>query len=415
MATLKPFRAYRPIKDKAFLVASVPYDVISTAEARDIAKRNPISFLRVTKPEIDFSRDHNPYDHDVYLKGENNFRKACEMGLFKQDENECLYIYMLEKEGKQQTGLVGCVGIEDFFNDVIRKHELTRPDKEEDRKNHIRFTNMQAEPVFFSYPSMEKIDQIIAEIKKGSKPEYDFTATDRVRHAVWVVSDPEKIQQLVAEFEKIPHTYVADGHHRTAASALVGREMRHKNPHHQGIEEYNFFMAAHFPHDQLQIIDYNRVVKDLNGLSREEFINLLNQSFDIKSNGPAQYKPRKPHEIAMYLEGNWFILRPKTGTWNENDPIDDLDVTILYEQILKPVLGIEDLRTDQRIDFVGGSRGLDELEKRVENGEMKVAFALYPVSMEQLMKIADSGKIMPPKTTWFEPKLRSGLFVHKLD
>jgi uncharacterized protein (DUF1015 family) len=414
MATLKPFRAYRPAKDKAFLVASAPYDVISFSEAKEIAKRNPISFLRVTKPEIDFSRNYDPHSHDVYIKGENNFRKACEMGLFVQDQTECLYVYMLEKEGKQQTGLVGCVGIEDFFNDVIKKHELTRPDKEEDRKNHIRFTNMHAEPVFFAYPAVKKIDQIITQIKK-SEPEYDFTATDRVRHVVWVVSDTGKINQLVDEFEKIPNTYVADGHHRTAAAALVGRELRHRNPHHQGIEEYNFFMAVHFPHDQLQIIDYNRLVKDLNGLNRDEFLSLLNQSFEIKSNGPAQYKPLKPHEISMYLEGNWFILRSKPGTWKKKDPIGELDVTILYEQILKPVLGIEDLRTDQRIDFVGGNRGLDELEKRVNSGEMKAAFALYPVSMKQLMKIADSDRIMPPKTTWFEPKLRSGLFVHKLD
>ncbi len=414
MATLKPFRAYRPLKDKAFLVASAPYDVISSSEAKEIVKRNPISFLRITKPEVDFSRDHDPHHHDVYLKGESNFRKACEMGLYNQDKVECLYVYMLEKEGKQQSGLVGCVWIEDFFNDVIRKHELTRPDKEEDRKNHIRYTNMHAEPVFFAYPAVSNIDKIISEIKR-TKPEYDFVATDRVRHVVWIVSDPAKIHKLVEEFEKIPHTYVADGHHRTAASALVGRELRHKNPHHQGIEEYNFFMAVHFPHNQLQIIDYNRVVKDLNGLSRDEFLNLLNQSFDIKSNGPAQYKPQKNHEISMFLEGNWFILRPKPGIWNEKDPIGELDVTILYEQILRPILGIEDLRTDQRIDFVGGSRGLDELEKRVNSGEMKIAFALFPVSMEQLMKIADSGKIMPPKTTWFEPKLKSGLFVHKLD
>lgn len=414
MATLKPFRAYRPVKDKAFLVASAPYDVISTAEAREISKRNPITFLRVTKPEIDFSSDHDPYINDVYIKGENNFRKACEIGLFNQDKTECLYVYMLEKNGRQQTGLVGCVWIEDYFNEVIKKHELTRPETEEDRKNHIRFTNMHAEPVFFAYPAVSDIDKIISKIKK-SNPEYDFIATDRVRHVVWVVSDPGVINNLVNEFEKIPHTYVADGHHRTAASALLGREMRHKNPHHQGIEEYNFFMAVHFPHNQLQIIDYNRLVKDLNGLSRDEFLNLLNQSFDIKSNGPAQYKPQKPHEISMYLEGNWFILRAKPGTWDQKDSIGELDVTILYEQILKPILGIEDLRSDLRIDFVGGSRGLDELEKRVNNGEMKAAFALYPVTMMQLMRIADSGKIMPPKSTWFEPKLRSGLFVHKLD
>jgi uncharacterized protein (DUF1015 family) len=414
MASLKPFRAYRPVRDKAFLVASVPYDVISSDEARDRVKRNPISFLRITKPEVDFSRDHDPYDHDVYLKGELNFRKACEIGLFQQDNQDCLYVYMLEKDGKQQTGIVGCVGIEDYFNEVIRKHEQTRPDKEEDRKNHIRCTNMHAEPVMFAYQAVPAIDRIITGIK-NAEPEYDFIATDRVRHAVWVASDPKVIESLINEFEKIPNTYVADGHHRTAASALLGRELRQKNPHHQGIEEYNFFMAVHFPHDQLQINDYNRLVRDLNGLNRDEYINLLNQSFEITSNGPAQYKPQKPHEISMYLEGNWFILKAKPGTWHQDDPISSLDVSILYEQLLKPVLGINDLRTDQRIDFVGGSRGLDELEKRVNSGEMKAAFALYPVSMDQLMEIAGRGEIMPPKTTWFEPKLRSGLFVHKLD
>ncbi|MBR9999798.1 MAG: DUF1015 domain-containing protein [Cyclobacteriaceae bacterium] len=414
MASLKPFRAYRPVKDQAFLVASVPYDVISSNEAKELVKRNPISFLRITKPEVDFARDHDPYGHEVYIKGEVNFRKACEIGLFKQDEKDCLYVYMLEKDGKQQTGLVGCVGIEDYFSEVIKKHELTRPDKEEDRKNHIRFTNMHAEPVLFAYHADPGIDRIITAIK-DSDPEYDFIATDRVRHVVWVISEQEVIDSLVNEFEKIPHTYVADGHHRTAASAILGRELRHKNPHHQGIEEYNYFMAVHFPHDQLQIIDYNRLVKDLNGLSRDEFLNLLSQSFDIKSNGPAQYKPQKPHEISMYLEGNWCILRAKPGTWEKNDPVGSLDVTILYEQILRPILGIGDLRTDKRIDFAGGSRGLDELEKRVNSGEMKVAFALYPVTMEQLMETADSDRIMPPKTTWFEPKLRSGLFVHKLD
>ena len=413
MATLKPFRAFRPVKDKAFLVASVPYDVISSNEARELVKGNPISFLRVIKPEIDFPRSHDPCSHDVYLKGEINFRKACEIGLFEQDKNDSLYIYMLEKDGKRQTGIVGCAAIDDYFNDIIKKHELTRQDKEEDRKNHIRFTNMNAEPVFFAYPSVKKIDDIVSTIKK-TKPVYDFKTTDRIRHVVWAVSDPKLIQSIVDEFDKIPNTYVADGHHRTAAAALVGKELRHKNPHHQGIEEYNYFMAVHFPHDQLQILDYNRLVKDLNGLSRDEFIDLLNQSFDIKSNGPAQYKPQKPHEISMYLEGNWCILRAKPGTWDEQDPIGVLDVTILYEQILKPILGIEDLRSDRRIDFVGGVRGLDELEKRVNSGEMKVAFALYPVTMDQLMSIANSGKTMPPKTTWFEPKLRSGLFVHML-
>jgi uncharacterized protein (DUF1015 family) len=335
------------------------------------------------------------------------------MGLFTQDEKESLYIYKLEKEGRTQTGIVGCASIEDYFNDVILKHELTRPDKEEDRKNHVRVTHLNAEPVFFAYPAVRKIDEMVDEIKK-TKPIYNFVAPDRVRHVVWQVDHETRIAQLVEEFEKIPHTYVADGHHRTAAAALVGREMRNKNPHHQGIEEYNYFLAVHFPHDQLRIIDYNRVVKDLNGLSRDEFLDLLSQSFDIKSNGPAHYFPKKPHEFAMYLEGNWCILRARPDTWDDTDPIDRLDVTILYKQVLKPILGIEDVRTDDRIDFVGGTRGLEELEKRVNENEMKVAFALYPVTMEDLMAIADRGQIMPPKTTWFEPKLRSGLFVHML-
>ncbi len=413
MAILKPFKAYRPVPDKAHFVASVPYDVISTEEAKRAVKGNSLSFLRVIKPEVDFPKDHDPYSPAVYQKAKTNFERACEMGLFKQDEKESLYIYMLEKEGHRQTGIVGCAGIEDYFNEVIKKHELTRPDKEEDRKNHIRYTNMNAEPVFLAYPRSKVLDGIVAEIKKA-KPLYDFKMPDRVRHVVWQVSDEPTVKSITDEFEKIPKTYVADGHHRTAAAALVGRELRSKNPHHQGIEEYNYFMAAYFPHNQLTILDYNRLVTDLNGLSRDEFIDLLSQSFDIKTCGPGQYKPKKPHELSLYLEGNWCILRAKPGTWNDKDPVDRLDVTLLYKQILKPILGIEDVRTDKRIDFVGGIRGLDELEKRVNNGEMKVAFALYPVRMDDLMEIADRGEIMPPKTTWFEPKLRSGLFVHML-
>jgi len=414
MALLKPFKAFRPVKDKAHLVASKPYDVINTLEAKIEASGNPLSFLHIVKPEIDFPEDQNPYGPEVYFKGRDNFRALCAKGIMVQDETDSYYIYMLEKDDRQQTGIVGCAGIEDYFNDVILKHELTRPDKEEDRKNHVRVTNMNAEPVFFAFRTVKKLDELIERIKKGNSV-YDFVAEDGVRHVIWKVSNRMDIDAISAYFDKIDHTYVADGHHRTAAAALVGRELQNKNRYHQGIEEYNYFMAVHFPDNQLQIIDYNRIVKDLNGHSGETFLKLLGQSFEIKSNGAAQYKPQQLHELGMYLEGNWYILRAMDNAFDDKDPIGVLDVTILSEQILKPILGIEDLRTDKRIDFVGGTRGLGELEKRVNSGDMKVAFALYPVTMQQLMDISDSDQIMPPKTTWFEPKLASGLLVHILD
>ncbi len=411
MAVLKPFRAFRPQPKYIKEVASRPYDVINTPEAKIEAKGKPLSFLHVVKPEIDFPDDMNPYGPEIYIKGRDNFKKLCKDGTFFQDTSESLYIYMLEMNGKQQTGIVGCASIDDYFSNVIRKHELTRPDKEEDRVNHIRISEMQAEPVFFSYPYHAELDVILKEIKKGPA-EYDFLADDSIRHAVWRVSDKIMIGRIVSLFNGIPNTYIADGHHRTAAAAIAGKEFRGKNPKHDGTEEYNFFLAVHFPDNELQIMDYNRVVKDLNGHSREELLELLSNSFEIRSNGPALYKPSRLHEFSMYLEGTWFVLRALQGSWDEKNPVGVLDVTILYEQVLKPVLGIEDLRKDKRIDFVGGIRGLGELEKRVNSGEMKVAFALYPVSMKQLMDIADAGTIMPPKTTWFEPKLRSGLFVH---
>jgi uncharacterized protein (DUF1015 family) len=414
MAIFKPFKALRPVREKVEQVASKPYDVINTREAREEAKGNPNSFFHIVKPEIDFPDDQDPYSPEVYRKAVSNFNHLREENIFNQDSENSFYIYMLVKEGREQTGIVGCAGIEDYFNDIILKHELTHPDKEEDRKNHVRITNMNAEPVFFAYRAVKELDELVDKIKNNS-PEYDFVAPDKVRHIVWKVDDRSTINEIIDYFNRIPYTYVADGHHRTAAAALVGRELQNKNQYHQGVEEYNYFMAVHFPDNQLKIIDYNRIVKDLNGLTRDGFLDLVGQSFEIKSNGPAAYKPQKLHEIGMYIEGTWFILRAKKVAINDQDPIGVLDVTVLYEQILNPILGIEDLRTDKRIDFVGGTRGLAELEKRVNSNEMKVAFALYPVSMEQLMNISDSGMIMPPKTTWFEPKLASGLFVHSLD
>jgi uncharacterized protein (DUF1015 family) len=317
--------------------------------------------------------------------------------------------------GKTQYGIVGCAAVNDYLNNVIKKHELTRPDKEEDRMKHVRINNANLEPVFFSYPAVEEIDQIVKAFILNNVPVYDFVADDGIGHHFWVISDQGILSSLIELFAAIPFTYVADGHHRTAAAALVGKEKREKNPGHNGTEEYNFFLAVHFPDNQLTIIDYNRVVKDLNGFTPEEFLKKLESGFFIEVKGASVYKPDKLHNFSMYLEGQWYSLTAKENTFNDSDPIGVLDVTILTKQILEPMLGIEDLRRSQRIDFVGGIRGLDELKKRVDSGEMKVAFALYPVSMKQLSDIADSGNIMPPKTTWFEPKLRSGLVVHKLD
>lgn len=412
MAKIKAFRGLRPVKEKVHLVASRPYDVLNTEEARKEVQGNPDSFLHVVKPEIDFPSDQNPYAPEVYLKGKENFKALMEKGAFFKDEKDCLYIYQLTMDGKSQAGIVAAAAIDDYFHNVIKKHELTRPDKEEDRKKHVRVSEMNAEPVFFAYPAVEKIDQLVDEIKQGNTA-YDFTANDGIRHELWVVND-EKVAQIIEEFEKIPATYVADGHHRTAAAALVGQELRKENPSYSGDESFNYFLAVHFPDNQLTIIDYNRVVKDLNGLSKDDFIAKLKKNFDIDVVGKDQFKPSQLHEFGMYLDGEWYALKAHEGTYDDQNPIGVLDVTILSNQILDPVLNIVDLRTDKRIDFVGGIRGLGELEKRVDSGEMKVAFALFPVSMRQLIDIADSGEIMPPKTTWFEPKLRSGLVVYSL-
>lgn len=414
MAIIKAFKGFRPVKDKAKEIASRPYDVLSSSEARAAANGNPYSFLHVVKPEIDLPEETDPYDPQVYEKAKSNFQRWVEEGVFFQDREDCFYIYELTMNGRAQTGLVACAAVEDYLNDTIKKHELTRPDKEEDRKKHVRVSMMNAEPVFFAYPAVEFIDAIVQKAKE-EQIEYDFIADDGIRHRLWKIADENVVELLVDEFKKIPNTYVADGHHRTAAAALVGNDLKNENPNHTGNEEYNYFLAVHFPDNQLQIFDYNRVVKDLNGLSKEDFLNRLKASFIIEKKGGSPFKPSRLHEFGMYLEGEWYALQAKEGTFDDHDPIGVLDVTILSDHILKPVLNIVDLRTDKRIDFVGGIRGLEELKKRVDSGEMNVAFALYPVSMKQLIDIADSGQIMPPKTTWFEPKLRSGLVVHKLE
>jgi len=415
MAILKAFKGIRPTKDKAALLASRPYDVLNSEEAFIEAEGNPYSFLHVVKPEIDLPSDTNHYSMEVYLKGKENFEKLMRDGILFSDPSDCLYIYQVRMNGRKQNGIVGCAAVEDYMNNVILKHELTRPDKEEDRKNHVRISNIHAEPVFFAYKSHEELDNFIWNIVNTSLPEYDFTTEDGIGHSLWVIQDEKEIENIIRLFSELKNTYVADGHHRTAAAALVGNERKKNNPNHQGNEEYNFFLAVHFPDQQLQIMDYNRVVKDLNGHSTESLLIELEKNFDISEKGKDIYKPNALHDFGMYLEGKWYSLKAKVGTYNDNDPIGVLDVTILSEKILSPILNIKDLRTDKRIDFVGGMRGLEELEKRVNSGEMKLAFALYPVSMKQLIDIADSNNIMPPKTTWFEPKLRSGLVIHSLE
>ncbi|MEE4176234.1 MAG: DUF1015 family protein [Bacteroides sp.] len=414
MAIFKPFRGYRPPKEIVKGLASRPYDVLNSEEARAEAGNNPYSFLRVVKPEIELPEDIDLHSQQVYDKALENFRKFIEKGYLKQDVSRNFYVYAQTWGEKVQYGIVGCAGVEDYLNGNIKKHELTRPDKEEDRMKHVRVVNANAEPVFFTYPAVQQIDAIVAEITKNA-PEYDFVADDGFGHKFWVIDDQETVQTLSELFSEVPAFYVADGHHRTAAAALVGAEHKKNNANHTGQEEYNFFMAVVFPDNQLTIIDYNRVVKDLNGQTKEEFLAKLEKYFVIANKGASEYKPEKLHEFSMYLDGDWYALEAKPGTFNDNDPIGVLDVTILSNLVLDEILGIKNLRTDKRIDFVGGIRGLGELKRRVDSGEMAVAFALYPVSMKQLLDIADTGNIMPPKTTWFEPKLRSGLVVHTLD
>jgi uncharacterized protein (DUF1015 family) len=415
MAILKPFKGLRPPVGIVRDLASRPYDVLNSKEAREEARGNPYSLLHIIKPEIDLPEGTDEHLPEVYAKARENFDLYRRNGWLVEDKSECLYIYAQTMNGKTQYGLVGCAGVEDYMNGIIRKHELTRKDKEEDRMKHVRVTNANMEPVFFSYPAVPAIDEIVSKFVKEHAPEYDFTAPDGIGHHFWVISDKAVIDSLTGLFAKVPFTYVADGHHRTAAAALVGNEKKQANPSHTGKEEYNYFLAVHFPDNQLTIIDYNRVVKDLNGLSNQEFLDKLAEVFTVTEKGPAIYKPDRLHNFSLYLSGIWYSLTAKPGTYDDHDPIGVLDVTILSKLILNPILDIKDLRTSKKIDFVGGIRGLGELKKRVDSCEMCAGFALYPVSMKQLIDIADTGNIMPPKTTWFEPKLRSGLVVHVLD
>lgn len=415
MAILKPFRGIRPIKSIAKEIAARPYDVLNSQEARDEVAGNPYSLLHITKPEIDLDPEVDVHSQSVYDKAVENYKNFIKKGWLIQDGKEKLYIYAQTMNNKTQYGIVGCAAVEDYLNGVIKKHELTRPDKEEDRMKHVRINNANIEPVFFTYHAVPEMDKIVSEFVGNSDPEYDFVADDGIGHHFWVIDNKQMIDKIVKLFISIPATYVADGHHRTAAAALVGNEKKKNNPDHRGDEEYNYFMVVLFPHDQLTIIDYNRVVKDLNGLSSGEFIERLEQGFIIEKKGREIYKPGSLHNFSMYLEGEWYSLTARQGTYENNDPIGVLDVTILSNQVLAPHLDITDLRRSNRIDFIGGIRGLGELKKRVDSGEMAVAFALYPVTLDQLITIADTGNIMPPKTTWFEPKLRSGLVIHSLD
>ena len=413
MAKIKPFKGIRPPRELVEEVASRPYDVLNSDEARAEAAGNEKSLYHIIKPEINFAPGTDEHDPKVYDKAVEQFNLFQEKGWLVQDPSEKYYVYAQTMNGRTQYGLVVCANVDDYLNGVIKKHELTRRDKEEDRMKHVRINNANIEPVFFAYPDNAELDAIVTETVKG-EPEYDFTAPDGFGHHFWLINDPATIQRITELFAAIPYLYIADGHHRTAAAALVGAEKARQNPHHRGDEEYNYFLAVCFPASQLHIIDYNRVVKDLNGLSDEEFLARLAENFTVEKKGPEIYHPCALHNFSLYLSGEWYSLTAKAGTYTDNDPIGVLDVTISSNLILRDILGINDLRSDKRIDFVGGIRGLEELKRRVDNGEMRVALALYPVSMKQLMDIADSGNIMPPKTTWFEPKLRSGLVIHKL-
>lgn len=414
MAKVKPFKGVRPPKGLVTDVVSRPYDVLNSEEARKEAEGNDKSLYHIIKPEIDFPTGTDEHDEKVYEKAVANFKNFQQNGWLVQDNEEHYYIYAQTMEGRTQYGIVVAANVDDYMTDKIKKHELTRRDKEEDRMKHVRINDANVEPVFLAFPENMELEEII-KIESAKEPEYDFITPDGFGHHFWVIKDSETNKKITQLFGEIPSLYIADGHHRSAAAARVGHEKALANPNHTGSEEYNYFLAVCFPESHLRIIDYNRVVKDLNGLTTDQLIEKLKENFDVENKGKEIYHPTKLHNFSLYVNGDWYSLTAKAGTYNDNDPIGVLDVTISSDLILRDILGINDLRSDKRIDFVGGIRGLKELKKRVDSGEMALALALYPVSMKQLINIADTGNIMPPKTTWFEPKLRSGLIIHKLN
>jgi len=415
MAIFKPFRAVRPVPEKAALIASLPYDVMDSQEARFEVAKYPLSFLHVEKPEVDLPVGTNLYDPAVYAKARENLYGYIERGDMIQDTKPMFYIYKQVMQGRAQFGLVGLASVDEYMDGTIKKHELTRAEKEADRIRHVDTCNAHPSPVFFTYRHQESIDQVVNKVMAAKAPVYDFISDDGIEHALWVMDDPADLTAIQTAFGKLPYLYVADGHHRTASAAKVGLVRREQFPNYTGEEEFNFFMTVIFPDNQLKIFDYNRAVKDLNGNSIEQFIEKVGQNWEITLvPPPADYAPQKLHQVSMYLDGTWYFISPKPGTWKEANVVENLDVSILQNNLLHPILGINDPRTDKRIDFIGGIRGLGELVKRVDSGREKVAFAMFPTSLDELIGIADAGEIMPPKSTWFEPKLRSGLFIHLL-
>lgn len=416
MSTFIPFKALRPVPEKARAIASEPYDVMDSDEARIEVKKNPLSYIHVEKPEVDLPIGTDLYDPKVYAKAKENLYKYVSDGNMIQDKKPMFYIYRQTMDGRDQYGLVGLASVDEYMDGTIKKHEHTRADKEADRIRHVDTCNAHPSPVFFTYPHQEAIDKVVEKVSKNTKPVYDFVSDDGIGHTLWLMDDENDIASIQASFEKLPYLYVADGHHRTASAAKVGLLRREQFPDYTGEEEFNHFMTVIFPDNQLKIFDYNRVVKDLNGNSSQEFMDKVGKDWMIEEiPAKANFRPTRQHQVSMYIDGKWYFISPKPGTWNKDDEVDNLDVSILQNNLLQPILGIDDPRTCMRIDFVGGIRGLDELVNRVDSGREKVAFAMHPTSVDELIAIADAGKIMPPKSTWFEPKLRSGLFIHLLD